>query len=118
MTKEIITSQSPHPGWSTIPHAEICGLAKSGLTVWKISEQTGVAKPVIKGILAIAGVPVRMGVIIPRGPNSRRFDHAWAVQRIRDGHSTRETAALLGVTPSAVRLAIKEYEGSPTYGGA
>ncbi len=114
MAEEITKSQPPHPGWATVSHAEIRGLAKSGLTVSKISDRTGVTKPTIRGILTAAGIPIRMGIITPRGPNSRRFDHAWCAQRVREGHSVRETAELLGITPSAVRLAVLEYEGSPT----
>jgi hypothetical protein len=113
-----IAVRPPHPGpCPTVSLEEIYDLARSGLTISQIIDQTGirsgsVERSNVAAILKEAGIPYRMGIINPRGPNSRRFDHAKAASLVAKGFSVKKVADLLGVSSSSVLAAVKEYEGA------
>jgi hypothetical protein len=90
-----------------VPHAEIEALGRESLSIVSISEQTGVSRISIELVLAKAGVKPN-DTLLARPPTAPpRFDHAAAVTAVRAGQSADTVARAMGVTPTAVRYAVK-----------
>ncbi len=90
-----------------VSHDTICQLGRQGLSVVSISKQTGVSRISVELVLAKAGVKVNDNVLARPPTTPARFNHAAAVAAVRGGQSADSVARSMGVTPTAVRYAVK-----------
>ena len=103
-----VAGQPPHPGalvWVDCT-AEVCKLARGGMTVAEIADAAGVSRSQVEFALSLGGVRrprVPYGKVGPR-----KFDRG----AVRAAHAAGETrnaiAARLGISVSSVSLSVNE----------
>ena len=100
--------RTPHPGALTWVDctAEVCALARGGMSVAEVSEATGVSRSQVEAALSIGGVRR------PRAPHTRTGPRKFDRAAVRAAHAAGETrnqiAERLGISVSSVSLAINE----------
>ena len=103
-----VAGRPPHPGalvWVDCT-AEVCKLARGGMTVAEIADAAGVSRSQVESALSLGGVRR------PRVPHGkvgpRKFDRG----AVRAAHAAGETrnaiAARLGISVSSVSLSVNE----------
>jgi uncharacterized protein (DUF433 family) len=102
----------PHPGPLTWvdPTAEVCDLAKGGMTVEAIADVTRLTRCQVEDVLDLAGV--RRLHAPPKKTARRKFDRSDVRAAHAAGESRNEIAARLGISLASVSLAINERGAS------
>ena len=98
----------PHPGPLTWvdPTAEVCLLAKGGMTVEAIADQTRLTRCQVEDVLDLAGVRRRHAP--PKKTARRKFDRAGVRAAHASGETRNAIAARLGISLASVSLAVNE----------
>lgn len=102
----------PHPGALTWvdPTAEVCSLARDGLTVEAIADRRRLTRCQVEDVLDLAGV--RRVHAPPKKTARRKFDRAAVRAAHAAGESRNAVAARFGISLASVSLAVNERAGS------